>query len=163
MKKAVLAVTLLALGGCGGFGDSRANPLNWFGSDPDAAAQAQRPAEGRLVPEGGYQWDRDDREAVGRISEMEIHPVRGGAVVRAASVPPEQGWSQAALVPENQGVPEGGVLTLRFAASPPPQAIRVGRESSREITAAIHLEARDLSGVREIVVVGDENRMSARR
>ncbi len=163
MKKAVLAVTLMALGGCSGIGDSRANPLNWFGSGSDATPRAERPGDGRLVPEGGYLWNRDDRRAVGRISEMEIHPVRAGAIVRAASVPPEQGWSQAALVPENDGVPQGGVLTLRFAASPPPQAVRVGRESSREITAALHLEARDLTGVREIVVVGAENRISARR
>ena len=163
MKKALLAITLLALGGCGSIGDSRVNPLNWFGSGSDARPQAKAPGEGRLVPPGGFGLNRDDRAAAGRISEMEVHRVRGGAMVRAAAVMPEQGWWGAALVPENDGRPEGGVLTLRFVATPPPQPERMGRESAREITAALHLEPRELDGVREIVVTGAQNRVSARR
>ncbi|MCB1522962.1 MAG: hypothetical protein KDJ23_02595 [Rhodoblastus sp.] len=157
MKLAVTGALVLTLvvSGCAKVRDSKFNPVNWFGrSKAVATAPANpvvpgRPDDGRLL--------------VDQVTELEVARQPGGAIVRASGLPPTQGWWDAALVPENDGLAVDGVITYRFVVAAPPKAKRVSTPQSRELTAAIFLSDMRLQDVRQIVVVGTQNSRSVRR
>lgn len=151
---AVMAL-LLTVSACG-FGSSRLNPFNWFGrSAPAAPATLEVAGPGAVI---------DNRALVQQVTDMQVKPMPGGAIVQATGLPPTQGWWDAELVAENKGKPdENGVLTLRFAVAEPRTQQRVSTPQSREVTAGLFLSDQDLATVRKIVVTGETNSRVAAR
>lgn len=148
-----LSVTLI-LAGCGGFRDSKINPLNWFGrSQSGPSTVATDPAYAA----------EDPRPLVASVTSLEIEQTTEGAIVTAVGLPPTQGWWDAELVAENFGEPVDGVITYRFVVQEPPSATRSSTPQSREVTAAKFLSNFDLAAISEIVVMGETNSRSSRR
>lgn len=151
---AALAATLV-LAGCGGIRESRLNPFNWFGRSTEAPAT--------LAREGGPAA-QDGRALVAEVTRMEVKRMPGGAIVSAAGLPPTQGWWDAELVSDSDGVPDGdGTLVLRFVVAPPPVPMRVSTPQSRELTAAYFLSDAALAPIRRIVVLGAQNSRASGR
>jgi hypothetical protein len=150
LARPVLALTLCAfVAGCGGFRDSRLNPLNWFGRS--------EPRETVALPEEA----RDARPLVEAVLSMTVEPIPGGAIVRARGQTPTQGWWQAELVPLDIG--EGGTLVYEFRLLPPVGRTDVNTPQSRQVDVAIFISDIRLERVDEIVVQGASNARSARR
>lgn len=136
---AVLA--LAALAGCG-VGQSRLNPLNWFGSAREVPVEVARAADARPV--------------VDQVVSLDVAQTRSGAIVSAVGLPPTQGFWEADLVPVPSGDPS--VLLLDFRILPPPAPNRVGTQPSREVLAGATFSTQDLAGIRSIAVQGARNR-----
>lgn len=125
----LLAVTLLA--GCGG----KLNPFNWF---------AQRTTPVAEVPIA-----TDPRPLIATITAVRLEPVPSGALLTATGRGALAGSWQADLV----ALPvQDGVLTLEFRAWPGTVA-----GNARDVTAGVSLSAKDLAGLRKIVVQGAQN------
>ncbi len=155
MKKPLLAALalVLALGACGSMGQSRLNPMNWFGRDSTET----------LVPRGGW-GDRTDRRAlVPVVTEMEVIPTTGGALLRAAGVTETQGWWDVELRPVNNERPVDGALIYEFVIAAPRGQTAVSTEASRTVTAGVKIETPRLEGVRRIIVRGAENARTVTR
>lgn len=148
---ALLLAAALTLSACSGFRDSRLNPRNWFGR-----SQPQETVAAETIP-------ADPRSLVDQVTEMSIERMAGGAIVRAAGLPPTQGWWNAELVAENDGRAVDGVMTYRFVIAPPTGPRRVSTPQSREVTAAVFLSDIGLADVSRIVVQGERNARTARR
>jgi hypothetical protein len=146
-----LLVLTLTLAACGGFRDSRVNPRNWFSGST---------SEPTLGPTGNT---TDNRALVATVSGLVIEPTSTGAIIRAEAVMPSAGWWDAELVPENNARPVDGVVTYRFVAARPRQAVTVAAQAPRTLTAATTLSVIQLETIREVVVVGAENTRRARR
>ncbi|MEQ8923308.1 MAG: hypothetical protein RLO38_22420 [Roseovarius confluentis] len=143
----------VALSGCG-FGQSRLNPFNWFRSGPQTETLAPVTLEQR----------QDNRPLVALVTELTVERTPGGAIIRAAGLPPQQGWYDAELVNEDRdGRPIDGVLTYSFRARPPLEPTRVSTVQSRELTVAVFVSEITLAGTREIRVTGSQNSRAARR
>lgn len=141
----ICALTLTA---CGGFRDSRLNPLNWFGrSQPAEQVQTATPT--------------DPRALVDQVLTMAVESYPGGAIVRATGLPPTQGYWEAELVA--RPLDENGVLVLDFRVFPPISRAGVVNQQSREVTVAYNLSDIKLQGITEIVVQGAGNARSSRR
>ncbi|MGY6549020.1 MAG: hypothetical protein ACXIU7_08440 [Roseinatronobacter sp.] len=154
MQKPLLAslVLVLGLGACGTVRESRLNPLNWFG----------RESVETLVPEGG--WDRPDRRAlIPVVTEMEVIPTTGGALLRAAGVTATQGWWDVELRPLNRGRPVDGVVVYEFVVAEPRGATAVSTEASRLVTAGVKIPSTRLNDIRRIEVRGAQNARSITR
>lgn len=154
----VLLALTVALSGCG---QSRLNPMNWFGHSAPEPAQDAQAASG-LAPKGGYQAALVDlRPLVAQITSLQLKKTEGGMIVEAIGLPPTQGWWNAALVAADGGRPENGEIHYSFVAKPPlpgsPDAKRVMDTASREITAAAYINNVRLSHVRKIVVTAAGN------
>jgi hypothetical protein len=146
----VLAVTLcVLLLGCGGFRDSRLNPLNWFGRSEPRAAVVVEPVAG------------DQRPLVAAVLSMSVEPMPGGAIVRARGETPTQGWWSAELVPLDIG--DDGVLVYEFRLEPPVGQTDVNTPQSRQVDVAIFISDVRLERLNEIIVQGSTNARSARR
>jgi hypothetical protein len=137
------------LAGCGGFADSRLNPVNWFGRS--------EPRETIVLPDE----DADTRPLVDAVLSMTVEPVPGGAIVRARGQTPTQGWWAAELVPLD--IEDAGSLVYEFRIVPPPVPTAVNTPQSRQVDVAIFVSDFKLDAVREIVVQGATNARSARR
>jgi len=153
MNRTLLAAmaALFVLGACSGL--SSLNPFNWFRSSQEVA----------LTPMGDLPASLDNRPLVDQVTELAVEPFPGGAIVRATGLPPTQGWWDAELVPENDGVAVDGVLRFRFVVAAPRSAQAAGTPMSREVTAGHNVSDFRLRGVREIVVTGARNARSSRR
>jgi hypothetical protein len=146
-----LLICATALSACGGFRDSRLNPLNWFGKAQPVATTLVQPS------------DADDpRPLVQQVLDLTVEPIDGGAIVRAKGLPPTQGWWEAELVPMGE-VDAEGTLTLAFRVIPPKTPQRTSTQFSREITVAHHLDSYELAKIRRIVVTAELNALSAGR
>ncbi|WP_179379923.1 hypothetical protein [Jannaschia marina] len=141
---AVMALTALA--GCG-LGESRVNPLNWFGSDREERIEAARTDPGRPV--------------VQQVVSLKAEPTPGGVIVSAVGLPPTQGFWEAELarIPTE----DAGVMLLQFNISPPLTPEPVGTQPSREVLAGAFFTTQELAGVRTIAVQGQTNRRSVSR
>ena len=144
---ALFAVTVLSA--CG-FGQSRLNPLNWFGRSQPAAQVALI----TTVP-------ADPRPLVAQVLTMSIEPYPGGALVRATGLPPTQGFWDAELVA--LPVDESGTLVLEFHIFPPIARAGVVNQQSREVTVAYSLSAIKLDGISQIIVQGASSARASRR
>lgn len=147
VSAALIALTVLSA--CGGFRDSRLNPLNWFGRSA--------PAEQVQVTAA----PTDPRALVAQVLTMVVEPYPGGAIVRATGLPPTQGYWDAELVA--RPLDENGVLVLDFRVFPPINGAGVVNQQSREVTVAYNLSDIKLQGIAEIVVQGADNARSSRR
>jgi hypothetical protein len=153
-KQSLAALALLvALGACGSGGWSRLNPVTWF-SDESVET---------LAPSSGWQTEVDRRALVPVVSEMQVHRVPEGAIVRASGVTATQGWWDAQLRPVNDAEPLDGALIYEFVVAAPRRATGTGGDASRTVTAGVKLSNYDLAGVRRIVVRGAQNARSVRR
>lgn len=154
MKPALLAAmaVLMIVPSCARLRESGFNPFN--GSTQQVTT---------LEPKGGYQVAADNRLLVDQVLALVIEPMPGGAIVRARGLPPTQGYWQAELVPENDGVPVDGVLTLRFVIYPPPATTPVSTQVSREITVGYFLSTIALARITRINVQGQSSALSVRR
>lgn len=157
-----LIALLVALGlvaGCGAMRESRLNPANWFGR-----SEARAPT---LAPAGGYgPAVLDNRPPVEQVTLLAIEAIPGGAILRAAGLPPTQGWWDAELVAEEdaEGAPvEAGVLAFRFLLAAPRTPQPVSTPVSREVTVAVYLSDIRLRDISEIVVRGRLNERVIRR
>jgi hypothetical protein len=144
----LLTVLTLVLAGCG---DSRLNPRNWFDRSQ---------AEPTLGP---VSTTEDRRPLVPSITELTIERTSTGAIVRAAALMPTAGYWDPELVAENNGRPRDGVMTYRFVAARPRQAVTVPSPGPRTLVAAATLSIYDMEQVREVVVIGAETTRRARR
>lgn len=155
MKTPVQVLTCLALtlAGCAGVRDSRINPMNWFGASR-AEERADLGRTSNVI---------DNRPMVGEVSAMVIERTSSGAIVRAEAVMPVAGYWDPELLAENFGRPQNGVLTLRFVAAAPREAIPAQNIAARTITAVYTLNQAQLDTVAEIVVTGQNNSRRARR
>jgi hypothetical protein len=150
MTRLIAALVIVStVSACGGFRDSRLNPLNWFGRSEERETTALPAA-----PE-------DPRGLVGQVVSMQVEEIPTGAIVRATGITPTQGWWDAELVA--QPLTEDGVLVLDFRIFPPIERTDVNTPQSREVTVALSLSRIALEPVREIVVQGRENARAARR
>lgn len=158
MRKPLLAalIAALTLGACG---QSRLNPLNWFGHSKRTAV-ATVPVD----PKTGVPLAQPDpRPQVAEVTSLSVERTPGGAIVHATGLPPTQGWWNAELVPENDGKPVKGVLSYRFVIVPPPGATAVSTPQSREVTVAVRLTDYQLQGVHAITVAGSADARTVRR
>ena len=147
VSAALIAVTLLSA--CGGFRDSRLNPINWF-SRSAPVQQVQVTAA-----------PTDPRALVAQVLTLAVESYPGGAIVRATGLPPTQGYWDAELVA--RPLDENGVLVLDFRVFPPIAGAGVVNQQSREVTVAYNLSDIKLQGISEIVVQGASDARSSRR
>ena len=154
MNKPLLAslACVMVLGGCGGFGQSRLNPMNWFGRD-----QVET-----LAPAGGW-GEQDGRVLVPVVSELEVIRLTEGALIRAAGVTATQGWWDVELRPVNRERPVGDALIYEFVVAGPRAVTPVSTEVSRTVTAGVKVSNARLQGVRRIIVRGAQNQREIRR
>ncbi|WP_420394904.1 hypothetical protein [Nioella sp.] len=142
-----LLVVVLGLTGCA----SRLNPMNWFGRDREERVQISETVAAPV----------DDRQLVTEVISLSVDPLPGGAIVRAMGLPPRQGYWEADLVEVGR---EDGEIVFEFRVYRPVDAnTRVGTQRSREILAGTSLTTQDLAGIRQIVVVAQQNRRSVSR
>jgi hypothetical protein len=149
---AALAVTL-TLTACGTVRESRFNPFNWFGSSRE---------EPTTLAVGGPAVI-DNRAVAQQITDLSIERTPDGAVVRAAALPPNQGWWDSELVAENDGRAVDGVMTYTFRIAAPRTPTPAGTPQSRELTAAAFIPNTRLDAVRQVVVRGAANQRTAGR
>jgi hypothetical protein len=154
-RRLISSVLILALlPGCSGWSDSRVNPSNWFGGGADTPDT--------LVPAGATAVE-DSRPLVAQITALSVEPTPGGIILTATGLPPTQGYSQGALLLDNQdGVPVDGTLTFQFRAAPPIGTAAVGPAASREVIVGVFLSRQNLQGVSTLRVVGAGNERSIR-
>lgn len=142
-----LLVVVLGLTGCA----SRLNPMNWFGRDREERVQISETIAAPV----------DDRQLVTEVISLSVDPLPGGAIVRAMGLPPRQGYWEADLVEVGR---EDGEIVFEFRVYRPVDAnTRVGTQRSREILAGTSLTTQDLAGIRQIVVIAQQNRRSVSR
>ncbi len=159
-----------ALAGCGGFGDSRANPRNWFGRSQSRSrnAQAAEQDTNPLIPrqqESGL-FDRRRKEKpyegtlVDEVTDLVVEPATGGAILRVRGRASQQEIYDVRLVPDAEdGKPVGGVLGYELRAVHPLDA----PNRPRDVQAAVFVSDKILREVREIRVRGVQNeRVSSR-
>lgn len=156
MNKPIIAAlsVVLLVSACASVRQSRVNPMNWFGASQTVT----------IAPGDGFATATPDpRPTAEQITQMSVERMPGGAILRAAALPPTQGWWAADLVPEFDGQPVDGVLVYRFALLPPEGATRVSTPQSRELTAAVFIPDARLSQARQIIVRGALNERSVTR
>ncbi|MCL4189454.1 MAG: hypothetical protein KJZ85_17790 [Rhodobacteraceae bacterium] len=161
MRTPLLAAlaALILLGACGAVRESRLNPFNWFGR-----SEVREPT---LAPEQGYgPAVFDNRALVDQVTLLEIERIPGGAILRAAGLPPTQGWWDAELVAEEDAdgaAPAPGVLAFRFVVAAPRSPQPASTPVSREVTVATYLSDIRLRDIRQIIVRGGRNERVIRR
>jgi hypothetical protein len=147
MSRIILALALcLGLAACG---ESRLNPLNWFGGERE---ERIRVTEVETVT--------DPRPLVAEITALSIEPTTSGAILTATALTDATGYWQAELV---EGGRAEGEAVFEFRAAAPLAGAMVGPAPTREIRAAVALNQDDLEGLRSVTVIGRENRRTVTR
>jgi hypothetical protein len=152
MRLPITVLCLVVLAGCGGFRDSRLNPLNWFGGSQSADLEP-------LLPEEAP----DPRALVADVIDMQIEQLPGGAILRATGRAPTQGYWQAELVLREGPDQDPTAQVYDFRIFPPVTPAAVSTPQSREVTVALYLSDIDLAGVQSITVQGAANARAVRR
>lgn len=92
------------------------------------------------------------------MREATVERGYGGVILRVTGVAPTQGFYNAALVPENGGVPDAaGVMTVALVAVPPETREAVGPERTRLLMTGAFMSDRELRDVRAFRVVAGPN------
>lgn len=164
-----------ALTGCGGFRESRANPRNWFGGGRTTRKSSPAKDENTnpLIPkkgeeEGGiFSGRRKDSPyegtPVAAITDFELKPVSGGALVSVSGLTLRQGAYNVRLIPDDpKGAPINGVLGFDLRAIQP-EDMPQGPERTRQVLAGIFIPNKALDAAREIRVRGAQNERVIRR
>jgi ABC-type uncharacterized transport system auxiliary subunit len=156
----VLLISSVVLAGCG---QSRLNPLNWFGSAEPVAAVPSKADENPLIPKKSALARDDSYQGVlvAEIKSMKIERVPGGAILRVAAVDRYQGSWDVRLQPQNDGFPVDGTLSYELRALP--GSVTGGTERTRLINAAVFVSDQDLTQVRSLQVIGEQNSLISRR
>lgn len=157
----MLLISSVLLAGCG---QSRLNPLNWFGraeriEAPDATAEINP-----LIPKQSLFSSKTDvyeGQLVPVVREMKLERLPGGAILRVTGLAATQGSWDVRLEETNNGEPLEGVLTYELRALPSSTA--VGTERSRLMTVAVFVSDQQLERSRSVQVVGAENSLISRR
>jgi hypothetical protein len=166
-----LMVSGLTLSGCGGFRDSRANPVNWFGGSnvEKRSAPVENETVNPLIPEQSTSiFRRKSKEApyegtlLYAIEDVAVERTVGGAIIQATGFSLRQGAYDVRLIPENGGAPVDGVLTyamraVQFANTPQ------GPQRTRLVRAGVFLTDKTLSSVRSVRILGQTNVATTRR
>ena len=139
-----LAVALL-LAACG---ESRWNPLNWFGNSSEETVTVVEVIE-------------DPRPLVAEVTALTIDRTPTGAIVRARGLPPTQGWWAAELVREETESP--AEVVYEFRVVPPLGPTPSSTPRSREITVAAFIPNIRLAEVRRITVRGQNSARTSGR
>ncbi len=152
MTRGTLAILALCAGltACSAIRESRINPFNWFGRDRSEQAEVTDEA-----------FIRDPRQFVREVLSVKVEPTPEGAIITAVGLPPVQGFWNAELLPAPGEDPSR--LILEFRVAPPEFRTRQGTQQSREIITGLAVSNRALESLREIVVIGQQNRRSVRR
>jgi hypothetical protein len=147
MLRVTIALTLcLSLAACG---QSRLNPLNWFGGEREeriTVTETARPA--------------DPRPLVAEVTGLAIEPTTSGAILTATALTEMTGYWRPGLVLVGR---EDGAATYEFRAARPAEGASQGIGRSREIVAGVALSPGDLQGLRSITVIARTNRRSVER
>ncbi|MEZ5676235.1 hypothetical protein SAMN06265173_1087 [Thalassovita litoralis] len=159
-----LLISTLVLTGCG---NSRLNPMNWFGrakSTPVATAENTNP----LIPQRRGSILRREQlpyagQLMSQVKTLHIERTPGGALVRVSGIAQFQRPYEVRLIPTNNKQPVNGVLTFDLKAVQPGKKLAQGSEWTRTVTAATFLTDNELDGVRTIQVQAAQNTMSSRR
>jgi hypothetical protein len=152
MRLPMTLLCLVVLAGCGGFRDSRLNPLNWFGGSQSADLEPLLPA---AAP--------DDRALIAELTDVQIEQLPGGAILRATGRAPTQGYWQAELVLREGPDQDPSAQVYDFRIFPPVTPAPVSTPQSREVTVALYLSDIDLASVQSITVQGATNARAIRR
>ena len=166
----VMLCGALFLGGCG-FGQSRLNPVNWFGSTQEESVQTATAEEiNPLIPERSGMFQRSRARVavyqgtpVEAVSSLVIERVPGGAIIRASGIAASADVFDVQLTAANDEEPVDGVLTYRLEGVSPSPARVIGNARQREVIAARSLTDQQLAGVRTIRVEARTNAQSSRR
>jgi hypothetical protein len=167
MRKSLLTLTVAALilAGCG---NSRLNPMNWFGRAQPAPVVATTETN-PLIPLGrnGRPLKKEAPYAgalIAQVTEVRVERIPGGAIVRATGIGHFQQSFDVQLTSPTDKQAVNGVQTYKFRAYVPPARKRVtGPSSSRQISAAVYLTDNELAGVRKIRVEAASNALESRR
>ncbi|MFT7595670.1 MAG: hypothetical protein ACI8R4_003000 [Paracoccaceae bacterium] len=171
MRKSLILILMagLLVAGCGGWGDSRANPRNWFGKSSPAATTLTNTGEtNALIPKKSSvnkRPDAEDRsEAIGTITELRVEPTPIGAIIYVSGVASRQGAfdTELRLDPIGEGA-DTSVLSYTFYVVYPDYQTAVSTERSRTVIDALSLTHQELQGVRLIRVSGAQNALETRR
>jgi hypothetical protein len=136
---------VLALAACG---ESRWNPLNWFGNSTEETVAV-------------VEVVTDPRPLVAEVTALTVERTPTGAIVRARGLPPTQGWWAAELVPVETESPAEVVYEFRVVPPPAPTASSTPR--SREIVVATFIPNLRLAEVRRITVRGQNSARTSGR
>lgn len=168
-RVSTLLVSTLLLSACGGFGDSRINPVNWFGRGEPAPVAVPAEETNALIPTGSglFTSNRAPDPYLGQpidtISDLQVERVPGGAIIRATGVAAVQGIYDVRLTPANEDeTPVDGVLTYRLEGllrGGTPQ----GAIATREVTVARKVTTQALADARTIRVEAERNALQSRR
>lgn len=156
-----LLISTLLLTGCG---QSRLNPLNWFGRDRQVTTDAAVGTINPLIPRKSplarkkqpYQGQR-----IAEVTNLAIERVPGGAIIRATGLATTQGSWDVKLEPLNQGVAQDATLSFEFLALAGSKA--VGTQRTRKLVVATFVTDQDIENVRNIQVVAASNARISRR
>lgn len=175
MRKTITLMLLasMSLSACSGWRDSGANPANWFGKSRATPVQHSTAtgAANPLLPEkeetGLFRrLTKQNAEYTGtlmdQVTALHIERTHDGAIVRATGQAARLGAHDLRLVPENNGIPIGGVLTYSFKAVQPDDAAQ-GSARLRRHDAGHFIAEEDLALIREIRVVAGRNAITRRR
>jgi len=167
----VLLATSLFLSACGGWGDSRANPRNWFSKSreipidqPEIDPEAVNP----LIPQKSAISKRPDAAdasvAIASVTELRVDRTTTGAIIQATGVASRQGAFDVELrLDPQEGDAAPDVLSYTFRVVLPEDPTAVGSEHTRTVHAAQSLTKQDLAGIRLIRVKGAQNALETRR
>ena len=159
-----------ALGGCGGFRESRINPRNWFGSSrarPSTAAQ-ERPDANPLIPDAGQRglFDVFREEApyegrlVAEVTALDVERATGGAIIRVSGLASQQQVYDVRLLPgTGADEPVDGVLSYELRAVHPLDE----PDRPRKVQAAVFVSDKTLERTRAVRVRGARNERVSRR
>lgn len=166
----ILLASALVLTSCGAVRESRMNPFNWFGKSRSTAVAAGSVEEvNPLIPArrrgllSSSAEKPDYSQPIDTIAELAVERrTGGGAIVRVRGVAAALRVSEARLVPvEEETTDSTLVYELRYLAVG--TNVIGGTEAQRSVTVATSLSAKELTGVRKIVVRGARNERSTRR
>lgn len=147
MLRATFALFLcVSLAGCG---ESRLNPLNWFGGEREqriTVTDVGRPT--------------DPRPLVEEITSLAIEPTTSGAILTATAATAATGYWQPGLVFVERS---DGAAVFEFRAAPPAPGTVAGPASTRSIVAAAALGRDDLENLRSVTVIARTNRRTVER
>jgi len=143
----VVLFLIVSVAACG---NSRLNPLNWFGGEREQRIRVEPDASGRPIV-------IDGRVLVSEITQLSVEQTTAGAIVRATGVTPTQGYYDAELVEVER---TENALVYEFRAADPGNA---GTPGLQHIVAGISLSVGELQGIRSITVIAQSNRRSVSR
>lgn len=149
LRVAIALVLCLTLAACG---QSRLNPLNWFGGERE---------ERVLVSETGAETGATDpRPLVAEVTGLAIEPTTSGAILTATALTETTGYWEAGLILVERA---DGAAVYEFRAAPPLPGAVAGAAPTRALVAAVELGRGDLTGLRSITVIARTNRRTVQR